>query len=106
MDNQQAKQFLSNKLKKLNYRLEEVKIDVRKPHSSDSSEMAQERENDEVIDAIGRKTREEISQVRRALARIEDGTYGLCQQCGQTILDDRLDALPEATLCLSCVQLA
>ena len=102
MENQQAKTFLSNRLKELNQRLDAIKVDVTQSHSSDSSEMAQERENDEVVDAIGHETREEIRQVRRALARIEDGSYGICAQCGITIAEARLDAVPEATHCQGC----
>lgn len=102
MENNKAKEVLSQHLKELNHRLERVKVNATQPHSSDSSEMAQERENDEVIDAIGRETREEIRQIRRALARIEEGSYGICQQCGQTIAEGRLDTLPEATHCVSC----
>ena len=36
--------------------------------------------------------------------RIEAGTYGLCESCGETISEARLKAIPEATQCLSCAQ--
>jgi DnaK suppressor protein len=42
--------------------------------------------------------------VEEALERIEDGTYGLCQSCGQPIGKMRLLAFPRATLCLECKQ--
>lgn len=102
MENRKAKDYLESRLKELNLRLNQIKEDVTRPHSSDSSEMALERENDEVVDAIGTETREEIRQVRRALARIEDGSYGICQQCGLTIPEERLDVVPEATHCAGC----
>lgn len=39
-----------------------------------------------------------------ALARIESGTFGRCEGCGNPIPDERLEALPIATLCVSCKQ--
>lgn len=43
-----------------------------------------------------------LRQVQHALQRIEDGTYGQCERCGKPIAKARLDALPEATLCIDC----
>ena len=43
-----------------------------------------------------------LQQVNEALARIEEGTYGLCQVCGKPIPQARLEAIPEAELCLNC----
>ncbi|MBR6461567.1 TraR/DksA C4-type zinc finger protein [bacterium] len=43
-----------------------------------------------------------LQQVNDALARMEDGTYGLCQMCGKPIPQARLEAIPEAELCLNC----
>jgi DnaK suppressor protein len=41
---------------------------------------------------------------QNALARIDDGTYGVCASCGQPIGKARLQAFPRATLCLACKQ--
>lgn len=46
--------------------------------------------------------REILGQTERALARIEDGTYGLCENCGNPIGKARLQAFPRATLCMTC----
>ncbi|HEU5319096.1 MAG TPA: TraR/DksA C4-type zinc finger protein [Chloroflexota bacterium] len=43
-----------------------------------------------------------LSQVEHALSRIEAGTYGECESCGKPIAKARLDAMPEATLCIDC----
>jgi RNA polymerase-binding transcription factor DksA len=43
-----------------------------------------------------------LRQVGHALTRVEDGTYGQCERCGKPIAKARLDALPEATLCIDC----
>jgi DnaK suppressor protein len=43
-----------------------------------------------------------IDQITRALSRIDDGTYGTCERCGQPIDAARVKALPHASLCLDC----
>jgi DnaK suppressor protein len=48
--------------------------------------------------------RERRSQVLIALQRIERGDYGLCERCGNEIPAERLEAVPAATLCVSCKQ--
>jgi DnaK suppressor protein len=48
--------------------------------------------------------RDLLAQSERALARIEAGTYGSCESCGQPIGKARLKAFPRATLCVSCKQ--
>lgn len=48
--------------------------------------------------------RELLLQVEKALHRIDDGTYGLCENCGNPIGKMRLMAFPRATLCMSCKQ--
>ena len=44
----------------------------------------------------------EMQVLRHALAKFEDGSYGLCEMCGQPIGDSRLLAKPEARLCIAC----
>ena len=44
----------------------------------------------------------EMRQLRQALARFEDGSYGFCEECGQPIGASRLLARPEARLCIDC----
>ena len=48
--------------------------------------------------------REKLAQIERALARIADGTYGICESCGNPIGKGRSMAFPRATLCLTCKQ--
>jgi len=45
-----------------------------------------------------------LNQIEGALERIEDGTYGLCEECGGKIPKTRLNAIPYATLCVRCAQ--
>jgi RNA polymerase-binding protein DksA len=48
--------------------------------------------------------RDKLAQIDRALSRIDDGTYGVCESCGNPIGKMRLMAFPRATLCLTCKQ--
>jgi len=41
-------------------------------------------------------------KVRKALERIDDGSYGYCEVCGESISNNRLEARPEAVLCIQC----
>ncbi len=48
--------------------------------------------------------RDKLAQIERALARIDDGSYGVCESCGNPIGKMRLMAFPRATLCMTCKQ--
>ena len=43
-----------------------------------------------------------LGEVQQALERIENGTYGMCTNCGQPIPEKRLEAIPWASLCVTC----
>jgi RNA polymerase-binding transcription factor DksA len=102
MSHYSLKQQLEERLAALRVRLSGLRSDAMQPHSEDSTERAQERENDEVIDAIGNETTASIRAILAALDRIESGTYGTCGNCGEVIGEARLKAMPEATRCLNC----
>ena len=46
--------------------------------------------------------RDQLAEVEHALHKFDQGTYGLCDICGQSIESARLEALPQANLCLGC----
>lgn len=48
------------------------------------------------------RERKLISKIKSALERIEDGTYGICEACGEDISEKRLLARPVTTLCIEC----
>ena len=52
--------------------------------------------------ALEKRVRDLISEVEHALYKFEQGTYGLCDVCGQSIDIARLEALPQVNLCLNC----
>lgn len=54
--------------------------------------------------AMTYNARELLAQAERALARIDAGTYGCCESCGEPIGKARLQAFPRATLCVRCKQ--
>lgn len=49
-----------------------------------------------------RRREERLQRIQTALQRIEQGTYGLCGRCRNPIATARLDAFPDAVLCVSC----
>lgn len=52
--------------------------------------------------ALERRIREQLVGVEHALHKFEEKTYGLCDSCGQPIDPARLEALPQASLCMNC----
>ncbi len=60
-------------------------------------------ERDHEFTVLARE-RETLAQIERALAHIDDGSYGVCDSCGNPIGKNRLMAVPHATLCMSCKQ--
>jgi len=51
------------------------------------------------------RDRQTLTSIREALARIESGEYGICEECGEDIASARLTAQPMATLCVHCQSL-
>ncbi|MCL4322250.1 MAG: RNA polymerase-binding protein DksA [Deltaproteobacteria bacterium] len=48
------------------------------------------------------RERKLISKIKEALERIENGTYGICAECGEEISEKRLESRPETTMCIIC----
>ena len=57
--------------------------------------------NDLALEAAGHNIAQ-MQVLRHALAKFEDGSYGLCEECGNDIGFSRLQARPEARLCITC----
>lgn len=93
---------LKERLVELTGRAEAIEDDLRHPLEADSAEQAIDLADDEALASLDEVIRQEILQVRAALLRIENGTYGTCAACGDDIAADRLKALPTATRCISC----
>lgn len=67
------------------------------------SDGAIEHEDDEVLEAQGVSGQNEIIAINAALARLEDGTFGICISCDEPISDERLDIVPTAVKCKNCM---
>jgi DnaK suppressor protein len=93
---------LEAQLAELEERLERVRADLAVPLDPDFSERAVEAEDDDSLEAQSQILAREIASFRRALARLEKGTYGECVRCGGRISRKRLEARPEAALCIAC----
>jgi DnaK suppressor protein len=51
---------------------------------------------------VGESLERGLKRVERALAKLDEGTYGICDACGKEISPGRLRAMPDAVLCLDC----
>lgn len=56
--------------------------------------------------ALIRMLNSRLTEIDGAITRIDDGTYGICAECSTEIPSRRLEALPFATLCVSCQSVA
>jgi RNA polymerase-binding protein DksA len=68
-------------------------------HPADMASETYEREKDL---ALSENLTDILGKIRIALEKMEQGTYGICDACRQRIAAERLEALPFATLCVSC----
>jgi DnaK suppressor protein len=51
---------------------------------------------------VGESLERGLERTERALTKLDEGTYGMCDACGRQISDGRLRAMPDAVLCLEC----
>jgi RNA polymerase-binding transcription factor DksA len=79
----------------------EVQVSVDEGFADSAQATAERSELLAIVDQL----RTAYRDVVRALERIEGGTYGRCERCGNEIPPERLEALPTAGLCMSCKQL-
>ncbi len=100
---------LENERKRLIEELEQIKASVRpaeerregSPFGKREEEATESFELEKRL-ALEKRIRESLDEVEHTLHKFEEGSYGLCDSCGQPIDLARLEALPQANLCLSC----
>lgn len=68
---------------------------------ADSAQSTAERNK---VLAVIERLRENLHDVDIALGKIDKGTYGVCERCGEPINAERLEAIPYARLCVKCKQ--
>lgn len=101
--------FLSDQLKRLEFRKRE--LEKEDPFDTNARSL----ENNAAVDdeaaelagharisAVKKQVERQIVQMRKALARVKIGKYGICENCGEMIDTDRLTIYPEATMCVKC----
>ena len=93
---------LQTRLSDLLARAQVIEDDLRHPLDADWSEQAVDLADDEALEGVDDVLRAEIQQIRLALLRIGNGTYGTCAKCGEEIRRERLEARPIATRCINC----
>jgi len=105
MNHDDVRKQLESRIAEISRRNEKVEAGRRRertPLEGDWKEDAIVRENDEVLEALDVEGRARLVQLRAALHRLDDGTYGRCVSCDGPIAPARLAALPEITTCIAC----
>src|SRR5712692_9271755 len=78
------------------------RADLRKKSTGDSADAAFDAGSDEMASQLAEFDARELGQIERALTRLKQGTYGLCEVCQMKIPVARLNALPYTTFCIDC----
>jgi DnaK suppressor protein len=73
-----------------------------KGDSGDTADVAFDAGSEEISTQLAELEARELSQIERALARMKQGSYGLCEHCQSKIPIGRLNALPYSTTCVDC----
>ena len=68
----------------------------------DEGDRADSERTQEVSVLLSVRDKEKLLAIDEALDKIQDGTYGVCEECGEEIGARRLKAMPLAKLCVSC----
>ena len=99
---------LNKEKKQLAERLEQLEVDRRSLGGREGGPFGKREEGaNEAFElekglALEEKVRDTLTGIDCALGKYKAGTYGLCDSCGRPIEIARLEALPQATLCLGC----
>ncbi len=83
-------------------KLEHLRLDLlsmAEPTADETDVDAYEREK---ILSLVQSLQRKLESIERAIQLVEQGNYGICQNCGERIDPARLEILPQATLCLKC----
>src|SRR5438445_12980664 len=73
-----------------------------KGDTGDSADVAFDAGSEEIASQLAELEARELNQIERALARMKQGTYGVCEVCQARIPVARLNALPYSTTCIDC----
>jgi DnaK suppressor protein len=76
--------------------------EAQKDEGMDTYDVASESRDREINLALADRDRDKLLAIDDALARIDDGSYGVCESCDSDIAEGRLEALPFTRLCVNC----
>ena len=101
--------YLESEQERLTRELEQLRASVRPADERREGSPFGKREEEATETAeletrleLEKRIRDQMAAVEHALSKFEQGTYGLCDICGQPIDPARLEALPQASLCMNC----
>jgi RNA polymerase-binding transcription factor DksA len=100
--NEEIAKTLERRLVELASNITEIDSELRSLLPADWEEQAAKLESQDALPGIENSKLQEIRQIREALQRIAQGSYGVCAECGGAIDPRRLKALPTATKCITC----
>ena len=106
---EQARALLESEKKRIDEELAQLSLDAKSndvrregsPFGKREEEATESLEFEKRL-ALEKQLYEQLADIDHALQKIEDGTYGMCDGCGQPIAANRLEALPQASLCIEC----
>lgn len=93
--------FLAKK-KEIQKRLasEETELDI----DGDDIDRASGNVIGKLAEDLAKRQLQQLRRIEEALVRIDDGTFGECEECGEDIVEKRLIAKPDATTCIVCAE--
>jgi DnaK suppressor protein len=98
------RKLLTRRLEELLMEAERTKDQVKETEepSSDPMELASNDSDRDFLLRLRDRERKLMVKIKEALERVEDGTFGICEECGEKISEKRLRARPMTTLCIDC----
>lgn len=100
----QIRQKLVERKSRLEELLGRVEVSARRQFDKSLEEQAIQRENEAILTKIDDNLNLEYLEINRALERLSSGEYGTCESCGSEIALKRLEAVPQASVCLDCAR--
>jgi DnaK suppressor protein len=96
--------LLTKKMEELLTEAEKMVVDMSDEEETfpDPTDRASLESDRNFLLRIRDRERKLIVKIREALERIENGTFGICEVCGDEISEERLEARPVTTLCIDC----
>jgi DnaK suppressor protein len=95
-------QAIKNKLEEERARIMARAIPLPEPAKGDEADLAAMAQAREQAQWLANDQKQRLAQIDQALARIAGGKYGICDLCGKPIAVERMEAVPQAVLCIEC----